>query len=207
MKAEVDAYNAEKQIMQAVNATSTLVDKKLTTKRSILCQVEEGSLLASMFSGRWEDALMRDNDSAVFLDFNPQYFVVILDYLRAKKIATAENPTALPKVSEDQLKNFNALLEYLGLVDEIVLQKKIDETVLQQFDMQSEGITLQEGGKVAINDPNSGHIYVLGKNVYQKGIVRQVEHGVRQNNWGPVNIHMKAWFTCMGTRKQWESVE
>ena len=207
MKAEVDAYNAEKQIMQTVNATSTLVDKKLTTKRSILCQVEEGSLLASMFSGRWEDALMRDNDSAVFLDFNPQYFVVILDYLRAKKIATAENPTALPKVSEDQLKNVNALLEYLGLVDEIVLQKKIDETVLQQFDMQSEGITLQEGGKVAINDPNQVIYMFLVKMFTKKELCVKLNMESVQNNWGPVNIHMKAWFTCMGTRKQWESVE
>ncbi|CAB3993094.1 Hypothetical predicted protein [Paramuricea clavata] len=158
MKAEIDVYNAEKQRLQTVNATST---------------------------GRWEDALIRDYDSVVFNDFNPRYFVVILDYLRAKKIATAENPAALPKVSADQVKNFNVLLEYLGWVDETVLQKKLMKLFCKNSVRESEGITLQEGGKVAINDPNSGHRYVLGKNVYQKGIVRlKLNMESFQNNLG-----------------------
>jgi hypothetical protein len=78
-----------------------------------------------MFSGRWEDSLERDKDGAIFFDFNPQYFLVILDYLRAKKIATPENPAPLPKVAEDQAKSFNNLLEYLGLSDEIVPAEKV----------------------------------------------------------------------------------
>ena len=59
MKAELDAYNAEKQRMKAVEVSDNDIIElnvgghKLTTKRSTLCQVE-GSLLASMFSGRWE---------------------------------------------------------------------------------------------------------------------------------------------------------
>jgi hypothetical protein len=72
-----------------------------------------------MFSGRWEDSLERDKDGAVFFDFNPQYFLVILEYLRAKKIATPAHPAPLPKVAEDQAESFNNLLEYLGLSDEI----------------------------------------------------------------------------------------
>jgi hypothetical protein len=140
---------------------------KLTTKRSTLCQVE-GSLLASMFSGRWEDSLERDQDGAIFFDFNPQYFVVILDYLRAKKIATPENPAPLPKVAEDQAKNFNNLLEYLGLSDEIVPAEKVPS---EKFNAHSSGVTLQEGGTVAVHGPNNGHSYVLGENVYQQGIV------------------------------------
>jgi hypothetical protein len=62
MKAELDAYNAEKQRMKAVEVSDNDIihlnvgGHKLTTKRSTLCQVE-GSLLASMFSGRWEDSL------------------------------------------------------------------------------------------------------------------------------------------------------
>ena len=175
MKAELDAYNAEKQRMKAVEVSDNDIihlnvgGHKLTTKRSTLCQVE-GSLLASMFSGRWEDSLERDQDGAIFLDFNPQYFLVILDYLRAKKIATPENPAPLPKVAQDQAKSFNNLLGYLGLSDEIVPAEIVPG---EKFNAHSSNVvTLQEGGTVAVHGPNVEHSYVLGENVYQQGIVR-----------------------------------
>ena len=173
MKAELDAYNAEKQRMKAIDVSDNDIahlnvgGHKLTTKRSTLCQVE-GSLLASMFSGRWEDSLERDQDGAIFFDFNHQCFVVILDYLRAKKIATPENPAPLPKVPEDQAKNFNNLLEYLGL-SEIVPAEKVPSEKFNQH--SSAVVTLQEGGTVAVHGPNVEHSYVLGENVHQQGIV------------------------------------
>jgi hypothetical protein len=170
MKAKLDAYNAEKQRMKAVEVSDNDIihlnvgGHKLTTKRSTLCQVED-SLLASMFSGRWDDSLERDKDGAIFFDFNSQYFLVILDYLRAKKIATPENPAPLPKVAEDQAESFNNLLEYLGLSDEIMPSEKFNRH-------SSNVVTLQEGGTVAVHGPIEGHSYVLGENVYQQGIVR-----------------------------------
>jgi hypothetical protein len=132
MKAEVEASNAEKQIEVGDEDIIHLNvgGQKITTKRSTLCQVEY-SLLASMFSGRWEDNLERDQDGVVFFDFNPQYFVVILDYLRAKEIATPENPAALPKVPQDHAKNFTNLLRYLGLSDEIVPAGKVPGKKIQ----------------------------------------------------------------------------
>ncbi|CAB4017447.1 Chaperone dnaK2 [Paramuricea clavata] len=174
MKAELDAYNAEKQKMKAVDVSDNDIIElnvgghKLTTRRSTLCQVE-GSLLASMFSGRWEDSLERDKDGAIFFDFNPQYFLVILDYLRAKKIATPENPAPLPKVAEDQTKNFSNLLEYLGLSDEIV---PAEIAPSEKFSAHGSGVTLEEGGTVEVRGPPGGHSYVLGENIYQQGIVR-----------------------------------
>ena len=193
MKAELDAYNAEKQRMKAVEVSDNDIIElnvgghKLTTKRSTLCQVE-GSLLASMFSGRWEDSLERDQDGAIFFDFNPQYFVVILDYLRAKKIATPENPAPLPKVLEDQEKSFNNLLGYLGLSDESVPAEKVPSEKFNQH--SSNVVTLQEGGTVAVHGPNDGHSYVLGENVYQQRIVRfrlKVE-SFQYNDWMLVGI-------------------
>jgi hypothetical protein len=88
-----------------------------------------------------------------------------LDYLRTKKIATPENPAPLPKVSEDQAKTFNNLLEYLGLSDEIFPPEKFNQH-------SSSGVTLEEGGTVAVHGPNVEHRYVLGENVYEQGIAR-----------------------------------
>ena len=172
MKAEVEAYNAEKERMATVSVRDDDIihldvsGLKLKTTRSTLCQVE-GSLLASMFSGRWEDSVQRDKDGAVFLDFNSQHFTVILDYLRVKKIASPENPAPLPKVPEDQQKEFNILVEYLGLKDELVSPEIVRS---EKFNLHSEGVTLQEEGQVALHDSRSGHKYILGENIYNQGI-------------------------------------
>ena len=170
MKAEIEAYESEKLRMKGVEVSDDDIinlnvgGEKITTKRSTLCQVQ-GSLLASMFSGRWEKSLARDENGRIFFDFNPQYFVFILDYLRAKKISTPENPAPLPKVPEEQVKNFNNLVEYLGLSDEFVPDEK--------FNLHSTGVTLAEGGIVAVHDSNgSTHRYVLGETIYRKGVVK-----------------------------------
>ena len=185
MTQEIEAYKAEKLRMKAVEVSDDDIinlnvgGKKMTTKRSTLCQVK-GSLFSSMFSGRWETSLARDEDGRIFFDFNPQHFVLILDYLRGKAIATPENPVPLPKVPDDQVKSFNNLIEYLGLSDEIVLAPiALDEIVpapiapLEKFNLHSRGVTLQEGGTVAVHDATRGYKYVLGDNVYRQGIVRR----------------------------------
>ena len=176
MRQEVEAYKAEKLRMKAVEVSDNDIinlnvgGTKITTKRSTLCQVS-GSLLASMFSGRWETSLERDEDGRIFFDFNPQYFVLILDYLRAKRVATPENPAPLPKVPDDQAKNFNNLIEYLGLTHEIVPAPIAPP---EKFNLHSTGVTLQEGGKVAVRDNSTyTHKYVFGDNVYHQGIVRR----------------------------------
>ena len=174
IKAEVEAYNAEKEKIEAVNVNDDdLIDlnvggTKLTTTRSTLCQVQD-SLLASMFSGRWEDNIKRDKNGAVFFDFNPQYFILILDYLRAKKIATPENPPPLPKVPEDQMESFRSLLQYLGLSNEISARSKI--TPSEKFNYCSSGVTIEEGGQVAVHNQTTAHEYVLGENLYSQGTV------------------------------------
>ena len=175
LKAELDEYNAEKQKMKAIDVSGDDIislnvgGQKFTTTRSTLCQVE-GSLLSSMFSGRWEDSLKRDQDGAVFFDFNPDYFNYILKYLRTKKIVTSEKPAELPKVPPDDLKNFIALLEYLGLSEEIGVSA--DEIVRsEKFNLHGPQITLQEEGKVAVRSLNWGYEYVLGENIYQQGVV------------------------------------
>ena len=176
IKAKVEAYKAELQRMNAVQVNDDdLIDlnvggQRLTTTRSTLCHVE-GSLLASMFSGRWEDRLKRDKYGAVFFDFNPQYFIIILDYLRARKIAGADHPAPFPTVPEDQLKTFTSLVEYLGLSDEILSSQQVSPG--EKFNKHSTKVALKENGKVAVHTGKLPHRlpeYVLGENVYKKGI-------------------------------------
>ena len=202
LKAELDEYNAEKQKMKAIDVSGDDIvslnvgGQKFTTTRSTLCQVE-GSLLSTMFSGRWEDSLKRDQDGAVFFDFNPEHFNYILKYLRTKKIATPEKPAELPKVPPDDLKNFTALVEYLGLSEEIVVTADESNEVVptelvlsEKFNLHGPNITLQEEGKVAVHSPNSGYEYVLGENVYQQGIVhlKLKLESFRDNGWLFVGI-------------------
>ena len=92
--------------------------KNKAASRSTLCQVE-GSLLASMFSGRWEDKLKKDKQGNVFLDFNPDCFKLILNYLRAKKIETPRSQAKKPKPPEEERSNYWNLVEYLGLREEL----------------------------------------------------------------------------------------
>ena len=189
MKAEVEAYEAEKRRMTAIAVKDDDIinlnvgGTKMTTKRSTLCQVK-GSLLASMFSGRWEDSLSRDKDDCVFFDWNPQHFILILEYLRGKTIATPKNPSPLPKIPEDQTKSFQNLVEYLGLSGEIKTAPP------EKFDLHSTGVTLQEGGMVAVKGSSSGHQYVLGADVYQQGIVRRKLklESLQNNNWMLVGV-------------------
>ena len=206
IKAEIEAYKAEKERIQAVNVRDddlinlNVGGTKITTTRSTLCQVED-SLLAAMFSGRWEDNIKRDQDGAVFFDFNPQHFILVLDYLRVKKIKTLENPPPLPKVPEDQEKSFNSLVRYLGLSNEIIAPSKIMPS--EKFNSCSPGISIQEDGLVAVHDQTSEHKYVLGKNVYSEGTVnlKLKLESFKDNRWTFVgvaqeNIALRASNSC-----------
>ncbi len=59
-----------------------------------------------MFSGGQEDGPHAGDHNVVLL---------------RKEKATPKNPTALPKVPQNQVKNIDNLVEYLGLNDEILL--------------------------------------------------------------------------------------
>ena len=158
MKAEVEAFNAEKKIMKEIEVNNDDIiqlnvgGQKFTTTRFTLRQVN-GSLLDTMFSRNWTHGLKRDQDGAIVLDFNPEHFGWILNYLRAMKISTPENLPVFPKVPQDERKNFNILLKYLGLS-------------VDRFYMRSSKVSLQENGIVAVHDSTLGHTYVLGENVY-----------------------------------------
>ncbi|XP_028397744.1 uncharacterized protein LOC114521475 [Dendronephthya gigantea] len=192
MNAEVEAFNEEKKRMQAFVVRDDDIihlnvgGQKFKTKRSTLCQIE-GSLLAAMFSGRWEDGVERDQDGAVFFDFNPQHFAYILDYLREKKITSGKKPASLPDFPESQMKWFSSLVDYLGLSDEIFPTEIVSD---EKFNLHCPGLTLQEDGKVAVHCGAREHKYVLGENIYQQGIVnlKLKLESFKDNDWMFIGI-------------------
>jgi len=55
-------------------------EQTMVIKRSVLCQIE-GSMLAAMFSGRYENNLDRDIDGNVYIGYPPSVMIPIMDRL------------------------------------------------------------------------------------------------------------------------------
>ena len=64
---------------------------KLSVLRRTLTSVE-GSMLASRFSGRWDESLEKDPDGAFFLDQPIELFRPMINHLRAKASETPRGP-------------------------------------------------------------------------------------------------------------------
>merc|ERR1719464_1905738 len=71
-----------------------------------------------MFSGRWDENLIRDEDGRVFLDEDSELIEIILNFLREKK---REDPTKEPvrvkTIRKEKKQAFDSLLDYYGLTD------------------------------------------------------------------------------------------
>eukprot|EP00812_Abedinium_dasypus_P003441 NODE_1424_length_1145_cov_274.667890.p1 GENE.NODE_1424_length_1145_cov_274.667890~~NODE_1424_length_1145_cov_274.667890.p1 ORF type:complete len:343 (-),score=85.48 NODE_1424_length_1145_cov_274.667890:103-1032(-) len=77
----MEVFNKPEDELVAVNAGG----ETFTARRSTLCQVE-GSMLASMFSGRWDQSLAYDENGAAFVDASPRVFEAVLAHLRALRL-------------------------------------------------------------------------------------------------------------------------
>eukprot|EP01082_Thalassiosira_pseudonana_P013758 g12475.t1 g12475 contig6:1989454-1990695(+) len=73
----------------------------------------EGSMLASRFSGRWDDSLERDKNGNLFIDQPINLFEPMINYLRAKA-----NETPLgPPVKSPHLKEYEARMNFYRMVE------------------------------------------------------------------------------------------
>lgn len=75
----------------------------------------EGSLLAELFSGRWEKRLLRDGNGCVLLDVNASCFQSLVDYLNERKISPPEDPPDPPIVDEEDQVFMDKMLQMFGL--------------------------------------------------------------------------------------------
>jgi hypothetical protein len=69
-------------------------------------------MLASKFSGRWDESMERDKEGNFFIDQEFPIFEVMVNYLRAKACQT---PNAPPLTSPGVSSNFLRMVEYYGM--------------------------------------------------------------------------------------------
>ena len=93
---------------------------RLQVLRSTLCYVE-GSLLASMFSGRWDDNLVKDDQGAFFIDQPYEHFKALLDFFRSCKSAAVNGPPASIADSGDVATNrrFMRMVDFYNCTPEV----------------------------------------------------------------------------------------
>jgi len=135
----------------------------------VLCSAE-GSLLAGMFSGNFDDGLKRDKDNRVFLDVDPPLFSKILSHLRLRGIASPECPAPLPQIPDELRAEYDMLVRYFGLESFMygdggssgnIFQKIAELAGVEQLKLQTNElirIILSSTGGV----PASNHEEVLG---------------------------------------------
>ena len=91
---------------------------KLTVLRSTICYAE-GSMLASKFSGRWDDSLEVEMDGNFFIDQPYELFCILINYFRACMSATPKAPpVSIYKMTRDlkphEKEDFIRMVEYYG---------------------------------------------------------------------------------------------
>jgi hypothetical protein len=88
----------------------------MTVLRRTLTSVE-GSMLASRFSGRWDDTLEKDQDGNFFIDQPIELFRPMINFLRAKACETPLGPPIKSPVLRDYelRQDFYRLVEYFGM--------------------------------------------------------------------------------------------
>ncbi|KAG2435939.1 hypothetical protein HXX76_007134 [Chlamydomonas incerta] len=86
----------------------------MATSRRTLTLLPD-SLLATMFSGDWDDHLARDPSGAVFLDYDPALFGALLNWLRACDLAGPEAPLGEVRVEQERQEQLLVLVDFLQL--------------------------------------------------------------------------------------------
>jgi hypothetical protein len=88
----------------------------ISVLRRTLTQVE-GSMLASKFSGRWDESIEKSSEDRFFIDQPIELFLPLINYLRAMASETPlVRPPTPPKFKDGVMQlSFNRVVEYYGM--------------------------------------------------------------------------------------------
>ncbi|GMH33798.1 hypothetical protein BSKO_01632 [Bryopsis sp. KO-2023] len=133
--------------------------KIMTTLRGTLTEIPNNGL-ACLFNGRWEDKIHRDKEGRVFLDFIPQLFRVLLDYLTTLRLARPTDEIPLPKLAGHKALEFQIMVRHLGLEEALFGSPQCFSRILK-----SSSVMLSDDCMVATSD-SDGMCFALGEGVY-----------------------------------------
>ena len=122
----------------------------------------EGSMLASRFSGRWDESLEQDSQESFFIDQPPYLFLRLLDYLRHKSNETCGFPPARVQTFEDEEEhdNFFRMVGYYGMAEQIYQVNMFQINTSQQLSAENKSvIRLNPFGKHLA--PSDRHSFLL----------------------------------------------
>jgi len=89
--------------------------KKIAVLRRTLTSVE-GSMLASRFSGRWDDSIEKDENGHYFIDQEFDLFEAMINYLRHRSNETEKYPVESPLFDTTRRNvDFYRMVEYYGM--------------------------------------------------------------------------------------------
>eukprot|EP00979_Chaetoceros_neogracilis_P012637 scaffold3389_cov188-Chaetoceros_neogracile.AAC.12 len=80
--------------------------------------VVKSSRLEALFSGRWENQLLRDDQGRVFMDVDPKSFKKILEYLYMMKISEDNDAPPMSEVDVSMKDMFDSYLDFFKLRSE-----------------------------------------------------------------------------------------
>jgi BTB/POZ domain len=99
--------------------------KHIAVLRSTLTFVE-GSMLATRFSGRWDDSLEKDGDGNFFIDQPPDLFIPMIEFLQCKTKETLHHLNIpFPTVGDfggsfDRFTKFANMVEFYGMTNVVL---------------------------------------------------------------------------------------
>ncbi|GKY92032.1 hypothetical protein MPSEU_000174800 [Mayamaea pseudoterrestris] len=113
-------------------------EKTVKTLRSTLT-FTNGSKLAETFSGRWDNSLPRNKEGDFFIDYKPELFMPLLDFLRTLSSITttvSESPPMTPSYKD--LKDeqaFRTMVDAFGLTNVLYNYEIFESDVCDNFSL------------------------------------------------------------------------
>lgn len=123
----------------------------ITVLRRTLTQFED-SMLASKFSGRWDDSLPKDKHGNFFIDEDAEVFLTLVNYLRKREKTPRDDlsiPLPIPSFTMCWMLEYYDLMLSIYSHDWTIIWGNNDELLLQPPNRASEPYVIKTGTAVA----------------------------------------------------------